>query len=87
MKAVSLPELPSDERERVRIALLVGWVGMLVATSVILVHHACKHEELPWPDRCMQPSDMCNFRSWNHETFAIATFILTLVFLALWVAI
>lgn len=54
----------------------IGIVFLMVA-AFLLGHHWYKHRPdggnpLPYPDRCFQESDVCNFHSCSHEMWVIA---------------
>lgn len=66
--------------------LAIAGAGLCGLAIVLLIHHCVKHgpgggEELPYPDRCFQESDVFNFRTWNHETWIIFIMIAAIVLL------
>jgi hypothetical protein len=52
------------------------WVGLScwVVVVMLILHHAYTHSDLPYPDRCFQMSDICNFHSCSHEMWVILIF-------------
>ena len=58
--------------------LLVSWVSCCVISCLLLVHHYYRHSRAGALfiankfSRCFQRSDLCNFHTWNHETWVVA---------------
>lgn len=77
--------------------LLIASISFLAAAVILLLHHGWHHSgddpstSLAQRESCVevcyfQPSDVCNFRTWNHEQFILlfisVSFILALISLA-----
>lgn len=73
------------------VALIFAGGVCFVFVIILLAHHIYEHgpyghgQTLSFPDRMFQMSDVCNFRTWNHEMWILFLLFVGTCFFGYWV--